>query len=212
MYPHRIRLRGPWDYEESGGAGRGKLSLPAPLADHTGPVRLSRRFGYPGRIDAGERVWLVLEGLAAPVTVVLNGAALGTASGDASFDVTALLKPRNELVVDWPGDAGPGMPWREVCLEVRRTAYLRGLRIVCAEGTVHASGVVVGESAAPLEVYVVADRTPVAYISLTRLEGEQPFELSGPVDAPVAEVRVELVQGAVVWYGALHTVAQGSGA
>ena len=71
MYPHRIRLRGPWDCEPlarlapgaSDGAlpPPGRMTLPCRwaeggLTDFAGRVRFRRRFGYPGRIDAHERV------------------------------------------------------------------------------------------------------------------------------------------------------------
>ena len=218
-YPHRIRLRGPWEYEVlRGAAGRGKLTMPAPLsatplADHAGPVRFSRRFGYPGHIDPGERVWLLIEGLAAPATVTLNGADLGTATDNGAFDVTALLGPRNELTIERPIAPGQGLPWTEVYLEVRRTAYLRDVSVWIEEGSVHASGLVVGHAEGPLDLYLVADRSPAAYISLTPLESGQPFHLCGsPGAGPVAEVKVELVQGSVIWYAGRHGLAQGSGA
>jgi hypothetical protein len=218
MYPHRIRLRGPWEYETAGAApARGKLPLPGPLAgtplaSHPGPVRLSRRFGYPGRIDPDERVWLLIEGLSVPATVELNGADLGQAGSDG-FDVTARLLPRNEVAVTLTVEPGQAPPWEEVCLEVRRTAYLRDVRVwVENDQTVHASGVVVGCAAGPVELYVVADRSPAAYTSLTPLERGQPFHLCGAVAGPVAEVKVELVQGAVVWYTAHHLLAPRTGA
>src|SRR5262249_56300484 len=58
-YPHRIRLRGPWEHEPLLAAVEGaplpppgSLRLPArwadgPLATFTGPVRLRRHFAYP---------------------------------------------------------------------------------------------------------------------------------------------------------------------
>ncbi len=203
MYPHRIRLRGPWEYDA--GEAHGKLALPAPLgesplAGHAGAVRFTRRFGYPGRIDAGERAWLVLEGLAGRAVVLLNGKELGSASGEAEFDVTALLQPRNALAIEMPGLPAQGAVWREVCLEVRRTAYLRGVRVWVEGQTVHAAGAVVGHSDGPLDLYVVADRSSAAYTSLTPLEGGQAFHLTGAASEAAREVRVELVQGAVVWY------------
>src|SRR5438128_996759 len=78
MYPHHIRLRGPWECEPLIRAVRRPdgavqtLSGPVPparrvrmpchwltgdLADFTGRVRFRRRFGYPGQIDAHARVW-----------------------------------------------------------------------------------------------------------------------------------------------------------
>jgi hypothetical protein len=216
VYPHRIRLRGPWEYEAVGAApARGRLSLPGalagtPLAEHAGPVRFTRRFGYPGRIDADERVWLLIEGLDSAATVRLNGADLGAATPDG-FDITSLLAARNELTIELVVAAGQGSPWQEVCLEVRRTAYLRDVRVWMEGNTVHAAGLVVGRADGPLDLYVVADRCPAAYTSLTPLESGQPFHLDGAVGAPVAEVKVELVQGAVVWYTGCHAIAAGSG-
>ena len=64
-YPHRIRLRGPWECEPLERQPLG--DLPAPrrmtlpcrwadggLPDFTGRVRFRRRFGYPGQIDDWE--------------------------------------------------------------------------------------------------------------------------------------------------------------
>src|SRR5438067_5673247 len=97
MYPHRIRLRGPWEYSDPSGIWPpGRLTMPAALPEHAGPVRLVRRFGAPGRLDSDERVWLVVEGLTAPARIALNGSDLG----GAEQDVTALLRPRNELVIE----------------------------------------------------------------------------------------------------------------
>jgi hypothetical protein len=216
-YPHRIRLRGPWEYDATGGAaGRGRLSLPAALsgtalAEHSGPVRFSRRFGYPGRIDAGERVWLLVEGLASAAAISLNGTDLGSAA-EAGFDVTSLLEPRNELTVELAVTAGQGAPWNEVCLEVRRTAYLRDVRVLVLEGNVEAAGLVVGHAETPLDLYLLANGSSLAYISLTPRESGQPFHLCGSAGAAgVAEVKVELVQGGVVWYADRHLFTQEAG-
>src|SRR4051794_14657703 len=144
MYPHRIRLRGPWDYEPlawSPPEGRplppaGRMNVPCRwadcgLADFSGRVRFRRRFGYPGRIDAHERVWLTFAGAGVRAEVALNGAPLGRHEGDGpfEFEVTELLRPRNELVVEVEGPADAAGLWGEVALEVRCTAYLRGVRL-----------------------------------------------------------------------------------
>ena len=217
-YPHRIRLRGPWQYEAlCGAASRGRLFLPAPLcqsplADHAGPVRFMRRFGYPGQIDSDERVWLLFDGLTSPAALTLNGADLGTATDRAEFDITSRLLSRNELTVDLTVSPGQAIPWNEVWLEVRRTAYLRDVHVRIEGQSVQAAGLVVGHAEAPLDLYLLADGSSVAYISLTPLESGQPFQVGGPVSAvPVAEVRVELVHGGVVWYADRHAFAQGSG-
>src|SRR6266849_10307562 len=96
MYPHRIRLRGPWECEplariapdEHGQTGRDSLPPPCRmtmpcrwseggLENFAGRVRFRRRFGYPGRIDAHERVWLTFAGIGGTAEVWLNGQHLG---------------------------------------------------------------------------------------------------------------------------------------
>ena len=102
MYPHRIRLRGPWDYEPLAYSGpqrqplppAGRMNVPCRWADgglagFDGRVRFRRRFGYPGQIDADERVWLTFAGAGAVADVWLNGRALGpgaVAAGSFEFD------------------------------------------------------------------------------------------------------------------------------
>src|SRR5579871_454125 len=90
MYPHRIRLRGPWECEPLSLAADCALSaLPRPrrlsmpcawnkegMTEFAGKVRFCRSFGYPGRIDSHERVWLILEGLTQPAEVQLNSTPL----------------------------------------------------------------------------------------------------------------------------------------
>ena len=89
---HRIRLGPPWEV--------------TPLPD--GRVRHLRRFGRPRTLDANERLKLVCERV---VTASVNGVELGTAS---EFDLTPLLQPRNEVVIEMAADE----PLGEVALEV----------------------------------------------------------------------------------------------
>lgn len=186
------------------------------LGDFAGRVRFRRRFGYPGRIDPFERVWLTFEGVEEEAHVSLNGRALGrhrNADGPFAFDVTGLLRQRNELVVVVDGGADGGI-WGEVALEVRRTAFLRGLRAslprAAAPTALHVAGEVVGTSDRPLDLYVLgAGRTLVQATVEPGPEGRA-FQLTAETLADVAgatdisdlsNVRVELVDGAVVWYG-----------
>src|SRR5438105_11522847 len=132
MYPHRIRLRGPWQCEPLARAVRqadGRLdmvteALPPPwriimpcrwgeagLADFAGRVRFRRRFGMPRHLDAHEAVWLTFTGVDAAANVNLNGRFLGRqeqAKQPFEFDITVLLQERNELVVDVEAPAGNG--------------------------------------------------------------------------------------------------------
>lgn len=102
MPTHRIRLHGFWTATE-----------PSP-----GRVRHARRFGRPRTLDPDERAWLVCGGGGGPAAVSLNGELLGPTAGDGSFafDVTPLLRPRNELWIDGP--AG------DVVLEIRSGSTL----------------------------------------------------------------------------------------
>ena len=184
-YPHRIRLRGPWQSE------------PLP-----GGVRAARRFGYPGRIDADERVWLTFGGTGGRAAVSLNGQPLGTNDGGAPFEheVTSLLGARNEVVVEVEGTA-----WGDVALEVRRTAFLRGVRAAADGDRLHVAGAVVGSAARPLELYVLLDGRTVHYATIEPSEGGRAFDVI--TDGPGREVRVELIDGGSVWYAVELAIA-----
>jgi hypothetical protein len=178
-YPHRIRLRGPWQS--------------APCA---GGVRRARRFGYPGRIDADERVWLTFGGAGGRVAVSLNGHALGTHDGGLPFehDVTGLLAARNEVVMEVEGGGAQG----DVALEIRRTAFLRGVRATAEGGGIRVTGLVVGSAARPLELYVLLDGHTAHYATAAPSPEGHRFE--AVVGGTGREVRVELVDGGSVWY------------
>jgi hypothetical protein len=197
MYPHRIRLRDPWVCEP----------LPA-------GARFRRRFGYPGRIDAHERVWLTFAGLRGRADVWLNGQILGrhdAGSGPFEHEVTALLRPRNEVVIEVDGVTAAGLGG-EVALEVRCTAFLRGLRrwaeVHGERADLHVTGQVVGVAERPLELYIVLNRSPAAYQTVRATAEGQPFHVVLPDlapetwrgEEPAPVVKVDLVNGATVWY------------
>jgi hypothetical protein len=211
MYPHRIRLRGPWEYErlDTPGGGpppSGRLVLPCAPGDTglAGPVRFRRRFGYPGRIDAHERVWLVFDDIVSPVRVGVNGTDLGVHAGALQIDVSHLLGSRNELTAEVAALRADSAPWAEAALEVRCTAYLRNVRVAWAGEELVASGEVVGEAPGPLELYLVADRSPAGYMKVNPAGSVLSFELRTvgrtAEGGPIGRVKLELVQGAVVWY------------
>jgi hypothetical protein len=85
--PHVIRLREPWESE--------------PL--ELGSVRLRRGFGWTAKLHPEDRVFLTIDASADMVQVRVNGVSL-TAAGSpdepARFEVTSLLKPRNEAVIE----------------------------------------------------------------------------------------------------------------
>jgi hypothetical protein len=230
MYPHRIRLRGPWECEPLARRPPDDTPLPDPrsmrmpcrwgaagLTDFAGRVRFRRRFGYPGRIDADERVWLAFDGAADWAEVRLNGVALGEHTGDGrfEFEVTSLLRPRNELLVEVTGDAANGGLYGEVALEVRCVVFLRRVRATATERAdgvwLEVGGELVGAGERSLELYVLLGRSTVAYAPVTAVSGSMPFRLTaeglprdewrGKEGKPgAAVVQVDLVNAAAVWY------------
>jgi hypothetical protein len=218
MYPHRIRLRGPWTCEplfrmEADGV-RDTADLPAPfrmtmpgrweeggLPDFRGGIRLVRRFGYPGRIDDHERVWLTFEGAVERASASLNGQPLGAwEDGAAEFQVTALLNPRNLLIVDVESQAPGGGLWGEVALEVRATAFLQDVAVRLTDGEspqLVATGQVAGSASRPLDLYLFAAGQFLAH---TMVQAGQQFELAAAPVSDLTAVRIELVDAATIWY------------
>lgn len=137
MYPHRIRLRGPWECEPLARMDTVSASLPAPLrmtmpcrwrdgglTGFAGRVRCRRRFGTPARLETHERLWLTFAGVADRAEVSLNGQHLGQLEGSkvGEFEVTHLVQERNELVVEVEAADDNGGLWGEVALEIHSVA------------------------------------------------------------------------------------------
>jgi hypothetical protein len=219
MYPHRIRLRGPWDYQPLTRTPptpeplppAGRMNMPCRwgeggLKDFTGRVRLMRCFGQPQQIDAHEHVWLTFGGVEGVAEVWLNGQLLGRHEGTAApfeFEATELLRARNELAVEVEADHPGGGLWGEVALEIRCAAFLRAVRAwTTAQGEprLHVAGEVVGRHEAPLELYVLRNNTTVHYGTVLASPGGTPFLVGIEEPAACGTVRVELVNGAIVWY------------
>ncbi len=227
-YPHRIRLRGPWECEPllqlaRGADGRAELlpdAVPAKLrmtmpchwregglADFAGRVRFERHFGYPGQIDAHERVWLTFAGVEGAAEVWLNSRFLGrhdAGCGPFEHEVTSLLGVRNKLTVEVEELTGAGGLWGEVALEIRCTAFLRAVRAWLSRSgesvTLHVTGEVVGTSSRPLDLYVLLDGSNLAYTTIQAAPAGQPFAIRAEGPASARSVRVELVDAATVWY------------
>jgi len=213
IYPHRIRLLGPWECEPLAAAPR-RFVPPARLRDvglmgYVGAVRLVRRFGYPGRIDSYEHVWLTFAQIAGRASITLNDQPVGSGvTGQAEFEITTMLAPRNRLEVRLDADCDDaGLPG-EIALEIRRDAFLRQFSARADDdGNVHVTGRVHGSSSRPLEVYLLADRQHVGYSLVeARSEGE-PFALAFKLNPVPRVVRVELVCVAECWHAAEVPVA-----
>jgi hypothetical protein len=214
VYPHRIRLRGPWEYEPLAPSGpAGRLTLPCsweetPLGAFMGRVRLRRRFGLPRQLDTFERVWLTCSGLARPAHLALNGEPLGEIADAAELEVTPWLRPRNELAADFEFGTPPSGPLGEFGLEIRCAAFLRDVRCrllrEAPAPVLAVEGELVGASDRPLDLYVLANNATAAYTTLGASPGGTPFNLrSAGLDLtlpPPLAVRVELVNGGVVWH------------
>jgi hypothetical protein len=178
------------------------------LAGFAGRVRFRRRFGLPRRIDDHESVWLIIAGLAGAASVSLNGQALDCRALDKEFDVTSLLRERNELIVDIESADEPVTLWEEVALEIRCTAFLRNARVrarINGGATVlEATGEVISAREEALELYLILDRKSVAYAPIIATLAGVEFRLQAQdleVDWTGAHAaRVELVAGAVIYY------------
>ncbi|MDX1948076.1 MAG: hypothetical protein SFU86_21940 [Pirellulaceae bacterium] len=114
---HTIRLRGPWHCQPLERAGEGPLPAAGTLAmpgdwsellgaDFRGRARLTRLFNRPTGLDELHRVWLVLDDAGHVSTLHLNGQELSR--GLPRQDITALLNPRNELIIEIISLDAPG--------------------------------------------------------------------------------------------------------
>src|SRR5262249_13428015 len=125
MYPHRIRLRGPWQATPVLPAGpMTTIRMPCHLDEawpgFRGEVHLIRSFGIPRQLDDFERIWLTVAGMTGQADVSLNGESLGRwPAAPFEIEVTGRLRARNELCVCLQStEPGSGL-WGEVALEIR---------------------------------------------------------------------------------------------
>ncbi|MCA9070213.1 MAG: hypothetical protein KDA84_14870 [Planctomycetaceae bacterium] len=136
MSVHRIRLRGPWQFEWLSPTNRnpaeGRASLPQEWRElfgtEPGQVRFLRKFNRPTNLDQGSHVDVVFEGVGGFAKFAINGQSLEPLPTDGS-DVNSIrcritddLEPSNELQVDLhfdpSQDSKPGGLWGLVVLEI----------------------------------------------------------------------------------------------
>jgi len=106
---HKIRLAGPWMVvDEAGSSRRARLPVDRLSKQET---RLVRRFGRPGRLDADERVWLVVAGLSGSTGILLNEIPLELEKSPdgGRADVTDRLVSGNVLEFQWSGGESGGL-------------------------------------------------------------------------------------------------------
>jgi len=164
--------------------------LKSGAAGFVGPVLFERRFGYPGRIDAHERVWLVGEGMAGPAEISLLGP-LGLVTTDKfAFDITARLRDRNLLEIQLQATPERVALWNDIALEVRASAFLEN--VTTERLVVH--GRVAGTSDKVLEVYALANGRTCGY---SEVSAGQSFSI--PIEECIGALRLELVHVSTVW-------------
>jgi hypothetical protein len=229
MYPHRIRLRGPWECERvdgeapliplPGGEGskphslaekegdKKRVILPcrwldAGFGDYHGVACFTRKFGYPGRVDETEHVWLTCAGCTGGREVRLNGHLIAQNVGAVfAFDVTAILLPRNRLDVYIQGDTHEAGLWGEVALEIRKDAYLADLQIERSASALYLLGHAVGTAPQPLELYVLVDGKHVDYRTIVPTAEGTSFRIELVDAGPTPQtVRAELINVSSIWY------------
>jgi hypothetical protein len=194
MYPHRIRLRGPWEHAAAGQEPI-RTTVPCRLTEEAlahGPVVLSRKFGYPGRLDPHENVWLILNGIDGSARLSLNGQDLGKTDAAAfAGEVTAYLRQHNRLEITLAG-----LALGECYLEIRAPAYLEEVDLSRSpSGKLHVAGSVAGSADRQLDLYILADGKQAFYRSIA--VGES---FAADMEDKAQKVRVELVDAATVWY------------
>lgn len=212
MYPHHIRLRGPWDAEPLGPLAPPvrRVTMPcrwidAGLAGFRGVVRFTRKFGYPGKADPDlEHIWLTCAGCTGCRQVTLNGHTLGQVTRPTdlqafAFDVTSLLRDRNQLEIDVEARTDDAGLWDEIALEIRKDAYLVDVRAVRGESAVIVTGLVMGVALRPLELYTLVDARHVDYRTIEPRETGEPFRIE-LADVIGENVRVELIHISEIWY------------
>ncbi len=201
-YPHRIRLRGPWECHTS--AGQITVTVPSRLRDlglDAGQVRLVRKFGYPGHLDSFERVWLTFADIQGIAQIAVNGQPIGRdCSGACEFEATARLGKRNRLEVDLAAASDACGLTGEVALEVRCAVYLRDVSVRrSAANELTVTGQIVGSWPEPFDLYMLLDGVNVYYQSVQT--GVEPVSFTAVIpSAGGRTLRVDLVQGPSSWF------------
>ena len=210
MYPHRIRLRGPWECEPIGidAPAARRVTMPARwaetgLAGYRGLARFIRNFGYPGKADPElEHIWLTCDGCSGCREVRLNGTLLVQSPGETfAVDATSFMSARNQLEVVIQGDTDDAGLWGEVALEMRKDAYLAEVTVQRYSTSLVVNGKVVGMAPSPLELYTLVDRHHVDYRTIQPTEQGTPFHIELTDISPGTKtVRIELIHISAIWY------------
>jgi hypothetical protein len=106
--------------------------------------------------------------------------------------------------VDLESTKPSGGLWGEVAMEVRATAFLRDVQFQWESTNLVAHGLVVGEAARPLDLYLLAGQRFLTHQQVLPAPEGQSFEivgdLGGMLKQKTVNARVELVDAATIWY------------
>ena len=211
-YPHRIRLRGPWECVPIPPADGlapppHRVVMPcrwpeAGLAGFRGLVRFLRKFGYPGRIDDFEHVWLTCDGCTGCLELRVNQHLVAQAPGDRfAYDITPLLSQRNLLEVLMEGQSDDAGLRGEVAMEIRCAACLADMHAVRTATGLHIAGIAAGTAPQPLDLYTIIDGSHADYRTIQPTAEGRAFQIDLPeISAQSPQIRVELVHVSCIWY------------
>jgi beta-mannosidase len=176
-----------------------------------GCVRWRRGFHAPRSLSPDERLWVVFDGVDYFADVALNGVPLGRHEGyfePFEFEVTSLVRPHNELVVDvdcpierfsHPHGLMRGLRdarrtlrvdgiWRDVALEVRSVAFLSDVAVrteaTDSRGFIRVSGRVVRHTDAPVTIDLSVDAECRATHEVPAAAGLAEFAMETVVEQP----------------------------
>jgi hypothetical protein len=131
MYPHVIRLRGPWECVPADAPETEPVRVTPPCdvretfgEQFQGRVIMRRGFHAPVALVANEALWLVIESVGGAARVTLEGALLGEIAPGRDVvwerNITARQQARMTLEIELTiGDAASGPTLGAVRLEVR---------------------------------------------------------------------------------------------
>lgn len=218
MYPHAIRLRGPWQCQRihDGGAASEPATVSLPCAWHSlqiagerSRVRLQRAFNKPSNLDPHERLWLVCEPTGARGVIQCNGHTLGSVPEDqpGQWEITPYLTGRNEvvlqLVVPPSVDSQPMLG--DVRLEIRERQFLANCTVrvesIGSQALLCIEGMVAGEpSDVPLEFIV---RGPEEELLYAEVAAGDRFSFHVASDLPLPKLlNLRLLRGGTrIWQG-----------
>lgn len=107
MTTHNIRLRRPWHKTLVGSDVVTRVDVPespGEAADQASTYQYARRFNCPTGLDSQSKVHLAISGWNGQiVSILLNGHPLEPGTQSMNVDVTDLLEPHNQIIIQLTG-------------------------------------------------------------------------------------------------------------